>query len=161
MRLLLSSVAVLLIATGAQANDQMARSMGLEPGVYTDVELIQIRAAMDADEDALVRNLLDKDSTVISTQSVGTSTSNAQLARSVGVEPGVYSTAELVQMRAAIDADETETLRHVSHDGSVISSQSIGATPQSRSQLERLLGVQEAGMTDSELAYEFFDKTAD
>ncbi|MHA3978110.1 hypothetical protein ACW9UR_10540 [Halovulum sp. GXIMD14794] len=160
MKMLLSSAAVLLIATGAYANDQMARSMGLEPGVYSDAELIQIRAAMDADDDYRLHQLLDKDTAVISTQSVGGSASNAQLARSVGVEPGVYSTAELAQMRAAMDADEDYTPRHVSHDGSIISTQSISATPESRTQLERILGVEGQGLTDAELSYLFIDETS-
>ncbi len=160
MKVLVTTAAALLIGTSAFASDQLARSVGVEPGVFTVAELVELRAAKDANDDQRVRQLLrNHDTAVVSTQSYGTtSDASVQLARSVGVEPGAYTDEQMIRIRAAMDGDDDLLLRQLMRNGGneVVSTQSIGTTDGDE-QLARILGVDSAGMTRAELAEAFQD----
>jgi len=160
MKRLVATAAALLIGTSAFASDQFARSLGIEPGVYTDAELVELRAAMDADDEQRIRQLTrNHDGAVVSTQSYGTmSDASTQLARSVGLEPGVYTDEQMIRIRAAMDGEDNLVLRQLIREGGseVLSTQSIGTT-EGDAQLARILGVDSAEMSRAELAEAFQD----
>ncbi len=115
-RLALTTAFIIAAAAPAFANDQLARSLGLEPGVYSPAELAQIKGAIEnreTDNSFHVQQLIGRgNSGVVSTQSVG-GAGNAQLARSLGLEPGVYSDAELARIKGVAENRETDNAFHL------------------------------------------------
>lgn len=156
--LLLSTAIILGVAVQAQANDQLAHSVGVEPGQYTTAQLVQLMTAQTDDNTALFNHLLDEfDSNVISTQSGGISAGHRQLAASLGVDPTDFSVAELVQLRVAReDGDAIAERAIMANGGDVISTQSGGITGGQR-QLAASLGVDPADYTVNELAGMYID----
>jgi len=156
--LLLSTALVLGVAAQASANDQLARSVGVEPGVYTTAQLAQLKTALNDQEDGERHFdfLISKfNGDIVSTQSVGVTPGRAQLAASLGLTPADFTTAELAQIKSA--AADTETSeRHVEFlidkfSGNIVSTQSVGVTP-GRAQLAASLGLNPADYTTAELA---------
>jgi hypothetical protein len=157
-RLILTSALALAVAAPAFANDQLARSLGLEPGVYTTAELAAIKGVREAasSTDAATAASLEAlyTSGVVSTQSVE-DTANAQLAASLGLEAGVYTTGELAAIKgvreAATGTDAaTATALEALYEGGVVSTQSVGGP--ATEQLARSLGVNAADYSLAELA---------
>ncbi|MSU91691.1 hypothetical protein GE300_19100 [Rhodobacteraceae bacterium 2CG4] len=155
-----TAAAALLIASGAFADDQLARSIGVEPGVYTVAELLQIRAASEDGDYQLLRQLTkERDTTVLSTQNIGASAASDQFARSVGVKPGTFTTAQMARIRAAIDDDGEDLLvRSLLREKSTatISTQSVGMGP-GDDHMARVLGIDGSGMSRAALAEQFQD----
>ncbi|MCA8881971.1 MAG: hypothetical protein KDA73_18910 [Rhodobacteraceae bacterium] len=92
----LVSAIVLGLAAPAFANDQIAQSLGVQPGQYSQIELARLKAAKDfGDQEkfADLMKLFSGDS--VSTQSAGTSQGHNQIAATLRVEPGAYSDEEL------------------------------------------------------------------
>lgn len=109
-----SDRAVTLSSQGRAASnaDALALSLGVTPGVATTAELVQLKAAIDADDrhaaEVIRQRIGDGDSANLSTSGQPASGA-ASLARSLGVTPGTASTAELVQLKAALEADDRHT----------------------------------------------------
>ena len=78
-RTLIAALAAATFAAPALANDQLARSLGVEPGVYTTAELIQLKDAAEVS---------DNEGTVFFGDGFAFNASNgaAQLAASLGVD---------------------------------------------------------------------------
>jgi hypothetical protein len=101
-RIILTSALALAIAAPAFAGDQLARNLGLEPGVYTTAELATIKGireganGTDASTAAALETLYEGG--VVSTQSVPGSAAE-QLARFLGVNAADYSLAELAVLK--------------------------------------------------------------
>jgi hypothetical protein len=131
-----------VVAAPAFANDQLARSLGLEPGVYTSAELATIKGAMEnssAGDAHFIASLINRDAGgVVSTQSVGTS---SQLARSVGIG-GDYTLSEVATIKGALENSSAGDAHFIDSlinrdNGGVVSTQSVGGS----SQLARSLGL--------------------
>jgi hypothetical protein len=104
---IIASVIALAIAGPASAGDQLARSLGVEPGAYTLAELSTIKGLLDSGssldrEEASVYEALAAHG-VVSTQSVESSTAKAQLATFLGVNPADYTLAELAVMKTGFE----------------------------------------------------------
>ncbi|QBY01859.1 hypothetical protein E2K80_14930 [Rhodophyticola sp. CCM32] len=82
---------------------------------------------------------------------------DAQLAASVGVEPGVYTTSELIQLSNALADDDAITVNHILRDGRETVSTQNSVTNQGDQQLAAFLGVNAADYTTAELTAMYID----
>jgi hypothetical protein len=155
-RILITSALALAIAAPAFANDQLARNLGLEPGVYTTAELATIKGVREAatgTDAATAASLADLfGNGVVSTQSVAGS-ANAQLAANLGLS-GDYTTADLAVIKgiregaSTVDAATADALVNA---GGVVSTQSVENSA-AKAQLAAFFGVDPADYTLAELA---------
>ena len=107
MKYVLAGLAVAL-STGsvAMASDQLARQLGVEPGVYTLAELTEIKAAQDDNDPLRLKAAMGRagGDVIVSTQSIApVAGMNEQLGRAIRVDSTDYTTSEL----AALFVDET------------------------------------------------------
>jgi hypothetical protein len=156
-RIMITSVLALAIAAPAFASDQLARNLGVEPGVYTTAELATIKGvrenatSTDVATAATLEDLFSQG--VVSTQSVG-SIGNAQLAANLGLD-GDYTTAELATIKgiregaAGTDVATADTLEGLL-SGGVVSTQSTAGS--AANQLATFLGVNAADYSLADLA---------
>ena len=150
MKTLVLSAAIFVgYAVQASASDQLALSLGVEPGAYSLNELAQLKAAMDSDDQARIRAILNG-SEAISTQSLGITPGHQQLAASIDVDPNDFSTAEIVAIRAAIEDDDATRARFLMNGDAVVSTRSFGFSA-GHEQIARSLGVNPADYTLAEL----------
>ena len=87
---------------------QLTASLGVDAGQYTLSELVQIKA--NQDDDTRPRIVIGGDDAA-SVSTRGGTAGYAQLAASLGVEAGVYTLSELVQIKADQDQDENLSVR--------------------------------------------------
>ena len=89
----------------------LAGSVGVEPGVYSVEQLIQLKGLDDGDN-AQRQYILDNPEGTgggVASKSVVTSrAASGKLAASVGVEPGVYSVEQLLQLKGLEDGDNAQ-----------------------------------------------------
>jgi len=96
---LAASALALCMGSVAMASDQLARQLGVEPGVYTNAQLAVIKAAQEEDDSLALKWAMGQTDIVVSTQSIGGGgRMDEQLARTVGADPADHSTAELTYM---------------------------------------------------------------
>jgi hypothetical protein len=74
-----------------------------------------------------------------------------QLAHAAGVEPGVYSTAELTRMIRALEENDAQTYRFVRDGGAEIVSSQSPAIGGANAQLARAAGVEQGVYSTAEL----------
>ena len=93
----------------------LARSVGVEPGVYSVDQLVQLKGLDDSDH-AERKFILDNpegpNAGVASRSAIGASAGTDKLAASVGVEPGLYSLEQLIQLQGLGDGDNA-TRTHI------------------------------------------------
>ena len=100
------ALAATLVTVPAFADPaSLARSVGVEPGVYSVAQLIELKS-LDDGEQARRNFILDNPEgagdTVASRSAVEGAGLEGKLAGSVGVEPGLYSVEQLVQLKALV-----------------------------------------------------------
>jgi D-serine deaminase-like pyridoxal phosphate-dependent protein len=145
------------------ANDQLAARAGVEPGAYSTAQLIQMITALEEGDNAAYRFVRDGGAEVVSSQSPfgGARPRNDNLAATAGVEPGAYSTAQLIQMIMALEEGDNIAYRFVRDGGAeVVSSQSPGGlrpVSQGKAQLAASLGVDPNDYSVAELADMYID----
>jgi hypothetical protein len=144
----------LVSAAPAFANAQLARSLGLEPGVYTIAELSAIKGATEeraTDNRDFVASLVARTGGgVVSTQSVGASN---QLAANLGLDAGDFTAAQLATIKGVTEERATDNRDFLASlvsrtGGGVVSTQSVGAS----SQLAANLGLDGRDFTAAQLA---------
>ncbi|SDJ61250.1 hypothetical protein [Aliiruegeria lutimaris] len=146
-RTVLFTALALTLAGPALASDQLARSLGVETGVYSTGELIALRSAVENGEHAKANDILSGSITK------GRIDSAPQFAASVGADSS-YSTADVIALRSALEKNEQQTAGFIRNnagvdDGFVASSKSgISA---GHAQLAASLGVNAADYSLSEL----------
>lgn len=111
--LVLAALAGGLALPALADTDQLARSLGVAPGLYSTAELSLLRQAREENDALLERRILagagDAQVGFLSDHSLGaeapaaaaagaTGAGHDQLAASLGVDGGAYSTAELAAM---------------------------------------------------------------
>lgn len=151
--ILLSTAIILGIVAQAQANDQLARSLGMEPGQYTSAELVQLSAAQADNNTALFNHLLEEfnGTAAVSAQNGGITDGHRQLAASLGVNATDFTMSELVQLRAAREDGDSSAERYImSNSGTATPSRSGGVTAGHR-QVAASLGVDPEDYTMEEL----------
>ena len=101
---LTTALVAALAAPAAFASDSLARSLGVEPGAYTTAELIQLRQAMEENNQPIVHFILNG-----------------------GSNPTDASVAYEARLRHAIEDQDTNIVAYLLNSGSeVISTQSFG-----------------------------------
>ncbi|PRY26579.1 hypothetical protein CLV78_101679 [Aliiruegeria haliotis] len=142
-------------AGDASANDQLARSLGVEPGQFTTAELTRLKAAIDEDDDVRIRFITsDGIDARVSSQTGGNSSGHNQLAASLGVDPDRYTTAQLVQIRQAVNDDQYPQVRFLKANDrlkvATLSTTNVRANG-GHVQMARSLGVDPSRYTTAEL----------
>ncbi|SFC48405.1 hypothetical protein [Tropicimonas isoalkanivorans] len=155
-RFALTTAIVLGLAAPALANEQLANNAGVEPGVYSTSELVQIIDAQRHGNWSRVHAVENRTAAAYDDND-RTSAGHLQLARSAGVSPSDYATSDVVKLRSARANGDYSTARFIetSSDDSVAGStmSSKGARQsQGHVQLARSLGVNPADFTTNELA---------
>lgn len=107
-RFALATALTLSLAAPAFANQQLANSLGVDANDYSVSQLIALRDAVEDNNwtrvDFIKQSAGDDTASVSSKSSTSTS-GTAQLAASLGVEPGTLSLSQLINLR---DAEENE-----------------------------------------------------
>lgn len=158
MKSLLASAAVLAALSGAAlasspvpgvtAGDaQLALTAGVEPGRYSRAELIRIIEAKRDNDNTAVQYYLSGANR--GSAPANDSAGAVQLALTAGVEPGVYSVAELIQIIEAKRENDTELLNFIL-SGENRQGERAGISP-GKAQLAATLGVNAADYTLAEL----------
>lgn len=146
-RILLTSALALTLTGPAFASDQLARSLGVEPGVYSTAELIALRSAYEDDQFAVANSILNGSATD------GEASSNAQFAASVGVDPS-FSTADAAALRSAYEEGDYATVNFILEAGGIdenVSVSSKSGISAGRAQLAASLGVNASDYSLAEL----------
>jgi hypothetical protein len=159
-RIAITTALALAIAAPAVANDQLARSLGVEPGAFNTAELATLKGlaesgvSTDRETAAVLAGLFSRG--VVSTQSVD-ATGNAQLADSLGLDSGAFTAAELATIKGLVEQRTTEDAfaiaDRVARGGEgVASTQSVGGISAGQAQLAATLGLDPAEYSLAELA---------
>lgn len=158
MKTLIASAAVLAALSGAalasspvagvSAGDaQLALNAGVEPGLYSRAELIQIIDARRDNDKTAAQYFLSGANRASAT---GNDTAGAvQLALTAGVEPGTYTVPELIQIIDAKRENDTERLNFIL-SGTNRQGERAGISA-GKAQLAATLGVDAADYTLAEL----------
>lgn len=155
---IIASAIALAIAAPASAGDQLARSLGLEPGAFTLAELATIKGGRESGDST------DREGArAFETLSAGTAAptrrdgtrGDAQLAANLGLDDS-YSTAELATIKGIAEEHDSSAAGAIAYRLDVgasgfVSTQSIG-TPAAKDQLASFLGVDPADYSLAELA---------
>ena len=156
--IILSTALAFAVAAPAFANDQLARSVGVEPGVFSTSELARIAGLLETGDstdrrtaEEIIRTAADG---AVSSRSA-VSTGSAQLAGSLGLDAGAFTTAELARIAGLLETgDRTDRLAAEdlaqSLAGDRISSK--GGVSVGKAQLAANLGLDAEGFTTAELA---------
>lgn len=87
------------VSLNAPGLDQLARSAGVEPGIYTADELQRIIKAKSDGNDEIVRFIVSGENRKAANPAEVVTPGEAQLAALVGVDPAQYTLAELIAMQ--------------------------------------------------------------
>lgn len=90
---------------------------------------------------------------VLAVPAFAQSAGEAQLARSVGVEPGTYSVSQLIRLDEAQRENDAERIRYIKANpqGFVVSSQGSDVVTDGEAQFARALGVEPGRLSVNEL----------
>jgi hypothetical protein len=92
------------------AHAQLARSLDVEPGSATLSQLVQLKGAVESDEqhaEQVIRaEIAGSDPRAVVSSRSAPAAGAAQLARSLDVEPGTATLAELVELKGAVESDD-------------------------------------------------------
>ncbi|WP_116132212.1 hypothetical protein [Tropicimonas sp. IMCC34043] len=156
-RITLATVAALALSASAPAfaNDQLANTLRVEPGVYTTSQLTALKAAKDDGNSFRINQILKAEnaSYTVSTSNSNVNSANANLSRLLGVEPGAYTTSQLTALKAAKDDGDSFRINQIlkSENPSYTVSTSSSDASSANANLSRLLGVQPGAYTTSQL----------
>jgi hypothetical protein len=134
---ILSTALVLTLAAPAFANDQLAQSLGVEPGAYTTAQLVDLDRAYEENDETRVNFIL----------SGGSNLSTAEIER---------RGRELAIERAVEEDDFTQVQnlrqRPAAQPGSVVSSRGVAELPGHLQQVVVRLDINAADFTLAELS---------
>lgn len=152
--LVLATLSGAALASSAQtrlnAGDvQLALSAGVQPGQYTRAELINIVEARKANDETRLNYFLSGSNRT--TSSDLNAPGLAQLARSAGVEPGVYTANELQQILLAQRDNDQDTVRFILSGENRKDGNPANVVTPGKAQLAGVVGVNPAEYTLAEL----------
>lgn len=146
-------IAVPFAGAAFAGNDQLAKLAGVEPGVYTTAELIQIdQARKDSDAEKL-DFYLSGDNRVSRNSSTGSVNAGLeQLAAIAGVSSEGYTVATLTELREAQSANNAEKIAFIkARAQGEISILAPNATSPGKDQLAALVGLDATSNSYGEL----------
>lgn len=167
MRTLMISAAALALTAGiAAANPgiaQLAANAGVSPEGFTQAQLIELRQAQLDNDDARVRFILSQagDAMTRSDMGAGVASSDAQLAATAGVEPGVYTTNELKRLIEAKRNNDTQTINFILSGESRADANPASVVTPGQAQMAAVLGVDPSNYTLAELSALFAEHVSD
>jgi hypothetical protein len=154
----LSTVVALTIAAPAFANpgtDQLALSLGVQPGTMSLSELVQLDTAVRDNDQAAVNFILSK-ANGASTRSQAfdgsVNAGEAQIAAQAGVKPGTLSTPDMIALIEAKRTNDDQAVKFIlsgSNDNGAESN--TGSVTPGKAQLAAALGVDPAAYTTADL----------
>ena len=133
---------------------QLAALLGVDANAYTSAQLIQLDGAMRENNDEKVRFIMSQAGDVAGRADFANgsvSQGDAQLARIVGVEPGAYTTEELIRLKAAQDANDDEAIDFILSGEARDTGSSTGVVTPGKAQLAANIGVNPANYPLAEL----------
>ncbi len=135
-------------AAAANASDQLAASLGVQPGQYTTAQLIQLKDTLrdgDSERVAFITNgPID-------------AAPSTQLAESLGVEPGNLSASDLVALKAAIDHNDLTRIAFLTGGQGMVTRNASAVS--ANSQLAATLGVAPGTYDSATLAAAYLQAT--
>ncbi|QDC09272.1 hypothetical protein FHY55_08470 [Oceanicola sp. D3] len=145
---ILALAAAAITAPAFADNASLSGSVGVEPGVYSIEQLIQLKG-LDEGDNAQRQYILDNPegaSAGVSSKSVvGGGAGADKLAASVGVEPGLYSVDQLIGLAALDDGDNAQRqyiLENPEGASAGLSSKSVVEGSAAASKLAASVGVE-------------------
>ena len=133
---------------------QLAASVGVSPSVFSASQLIRLEQAQRDNDQQTINFIIGQARGTVSRSDKGATVSagDAQLARIAGVEPGLYTTAELVRLiDAQRDNDNEEVDFILSGTNRATETPSSVVSP-GKAQLAAGLGLNPADYTLAELS---------
>ena len=144
----------LALAAPAFANDQLARSLGLEAGAFTASELATIKGYVEerqtTNAGTIAAEIARARGGVVSTQSVA---APSQVAASLGLDAGRFTASDLATIKGFVEERQTTNAGTIAAEvaragAGVVSTQSVAAP----SQVAASLGLDASRFTAAELA---------
>lgn len=135
-------------AAGNPGKDQLARSLGVDGDQFTTAQLIQLQTAKRDNNAEAVRFILSQagsDAVALSSDSAG----QIQRAKTLGVEPGRFTPAELSQLETAKRNGDSEVWKFITTGANRNAANS--ASNPGKLQLAASLGVNADDYTLAEL----------
>lgn len=130
---------------------QLAASAGVSAEGFTQAQLIRlIQAQEDNDRETIAFILSQRSSDISRSDMGGVTPGAAQLAASLGVEPGRYTVNELIRLERAVEANDDETINFIL-SGTIREQAGETTANAGALQLAALLGVNAADYSLSEL----------
>ena len=130
---------------------QLANIAGVEPGLYTNAQLIRLIDAQRNDDTNTIRFILSQGTSDVTRSDMGGVTPGAaQIAASLGVQPGTLSLNELIRLDAALAENDEHTADYI-RAGQPGPSSASAADNAGAAQLAAILGVNPADYTLAEL----------
>lgn len=155
----ISALAVAAALTGGAAlaqtvsagSAQLAYAAGVQPGAFSDAQLIRlIDAQRDNNREEISFILSQRGSDLSRSDMGGVTPGAAQLAATVGVEPGALPLNDLVRLDAALADDEDETAAFIRAGQPGVSTGTAVGNPGAE-QLAAILGVNPSDYTLAQL----------
>ena len=142
---------------------QLAASVGVSATSFTPAQLIRLEQAQRENDQHAIDFILSQANGSVSRSDKGASLSagDVQLSRIAGVEPGLYSTSELVRLIDAQRDNDSELVRFITSGADRQSADESLVVSPGKAQLAALLGVNPAEYTLAELVQLSSDATDD
>jgi hypothetical protein len=133
---------------------QLAASVGVSPTAFTQDQMIQLERAQRENDIQTVNFILSQAQDDVSRagNSMGISAGETQLALTAGVEPGRFSTNELVRLIAAQRANNQQTIDFILSGTNRVADNPASVVTPAEVQLAAPLGLNPAEYTLTELA---------
>ncbi len=132
---------------------QLAASVGVSATAFTPSQLIQLEQAQRENDALAIDFILGQanGSVTRSDKGVSLSAGDEQLSRIAGVEPGLYSTSELIRLIDAQRDNDGEQVKFITSGTSRQSEDSASVVSPGKAQLAALLGLNPGAYTLAEL----------
>ena len=133
---------------------QLAASVGVSASAFTPTQLIRLEQAQRDNDQQTIDFILSQANGSVSRSDKGATLSagDVQLSRIAGVEPGLYSTSELVRLIDAQRDNDSELVRFITSGADRQSADAASSVSPGEAQLAAILGVNPADYTLAELS---------
>ena len=144
-----------VLADGVSQGAAMQASvLGVQPGVYTIAQLVDLRDARTSADLQRINFILDNPggTTVSTSGNDSVSSGDAQLALSLGLKPGAYTTNEMQNIQWYLRHDNMEGARAILNHDVRDTVDDSGVVNPGKAQLAASLGLDPADYTTAQLA---------